>query len=104
MTTGLVAELSGGGVGAVWYRLFGSGDAGYGYVAEDVPEFTLAVMPGWRGMGIVTRLLREILRHARQSGFEAISLRVSDTNPAVSLYESLAGRLSRYLGLMVLAD
>ena len=38
-------------VGAAWVRAFGHDDPGYGFVAPEIPELTLAVAEGWRGHG-----------------------------------------------------
>jgi GNAT superfamily N-acetyltransferase len=74
-------------VGAAWYRCFSQDDCGYGFVASDIPELTIAVGPGWRGQGIGTRLLEALLETARTNGHRAISLSVDRRNPALRLYE-----------------
>ncbi len=85
---GLVAREPGTGldVGAAWLRLWRRNDAGYGFVDEDTPELSMALRPGWRGKGIGTRLLSELLRLA-DAEYDAVSLSVSDGNPARRLYE-----------------
>jgi len=35
---GVIAEEDGVPAGAAWYRLLPASDAGYGYVADDIPE------------------------------------------------------------------
>jgi len=52
-------------VGAASLRLLTGDRAGYGYVADDVPELTVAVLPGWRGLGVGTAMLRRLLATAR---------------------------------------
>ncbi|WP_461028288.1 GNAT family N-acetyltransferase, partial [Streptomyces sparsus] len=59
---GLVAETKDGtdaprAVGAAWLRLFGTADAEAGFVAENVPELTLAVAAEHRGRGLGRALL-----------------------------------------------
>lgn len=71
-------------VGAVWLRLLVGTNKGYGYVAEDTPELSMAVLPGFRGRGIGTELLAKLL--ASRWGSTAISLSVSAENPARRLY------------------
>lgn len=44
-------------VGAVWLRLLVSENKGYGYVDDDTPELSMAVLPEHRGRGIGAQLL-----------------------------------------------
>jgi ribosomal protein S18 acetylase RimI-like enzyme len=74
-------------IGAVWGRLLSGSDPGYGFVSDTIPELTMGVLPGHRGSGIGTVLIRAILEQARDLGFRALSLSVEDHNPAVRLYE-----------------
>ncbi|MEV0945566.1 GNAT family N-acetyltransferase [Rhodococcus sp. NPDC049939] len=84
---GLVAVDSGGqSVGAVWLRLFDSGDPGYGFVAADIPELSIGVVPSWRGKGVGRALLTAMARRATESGFSRICLSVERANRAHGLY------------------
>lgn len=83
---GVIAE-DGDRVGAAWFRFLSLHDRGYGYVADDVPELTIGVLPRWRGRGIGEALLRRLLDRARESSVRALSLSVEDDNPAIRLYE-----------------
>jgi ribosomal protein S18 acetylase RimI-like enzyme len=49
------------------------------------PELSIAVRPEYRGCGVGTRLLEQLLVAADRE-YDAVSLSVSDGNPAVSLY------------------
>jgi ribosomal protein S18 acetylase RimI-like enzyme len=82
-------------VGAAWYRLFTQEDAGFGFIDERTPELAIAVVPSRRGRGFGHELLSALLDHARQDGFEAISLSVAKDNPAVALYESYGFKHAR---------
>ena len=74
-------------VAAAWYRLFGADEPGYGFVDEQTPELTVAVVPSRRGRGYGDELLAALLEDARGAGFGAISLSVEPDNPALHLYE-----------------
>lgn len=74
------------GVGASWWRLFTAEAPGYGFVAEDVGELTLGVLPHARGQGAGTALLLALVDNARQQGMRGLSLSVERDNPAVALY------------------
>ncbi len=74
-------------VGAAWYRRFPPHEPGYGFVAQDVPELSVAVRPGWRGAGVGTALLEGLVACARSEGAQRLSLSVEDGNPARLLYQ-----------------
>ncbi|MEO6123959.1 MAG: GNAT family N-acetyltransferase [Ilumatobacteraceae bacterium] len=72
-------------IGAAWVRLMPADDPGYGFVAEHIPEISMAVVPEWRGRGVGTQLIRDLIaRHP------VISLSVDNDNVgAMRLYERL---------------
>jgi ribosomal protein S18 acetylase RimI-like enzyme len=83
---GCVATLSPIAIGAAWLR-FGSGeDQGFGYISDDIPELAIAVLPNYRGQGLGTELLMQILEMAKPN-VSAVSLSVRTDNPVVRLYE-----------------
>ncbi|MFF9343436.1 GNAT family N-acetyltransferase [Streptomyces sp. NPDC014773] len=89
---GVVAETgTGDPIGAAWARRLPEDEPGYGFVAPDVPELTLGVLPGHRGRGhgraLLTALVRSALDQPRP--VTRLSLSVEDGNPAVRLYASL---------------
>jgi len=86
---GVVAEVAGQGVGAAWYRLLPADDPGYGFVAADIPEITLAVASQARGRGIGTALMQRLLDRAVADRFAALSLSVEPDNAAMRLYLAL---------------
>ena len=47
-------------VGAAWLRLFRDGQRGYGYVDDETPELSVALLPEYRGRGVGTALLRRL--------------------------------------------
>jgi ribosomal protein S18 acetylase RimI-like enzyme len=85
--TALVAIHDFQPVGAAWYRLFKEDNPGYGFIDEETPELSIAVVPSKRGSGLGSQLLEALMAKARAEGYPAISLSVEKDNPAVSLYE-----------------
>ncbi|HEV7526910.1 MAG TPA: GNAT family N-acetyltransferase [Acidimicrobiia bacterium] len=73
-------------VGAVWLRRFDAGSPGYGYVADDIPELSIAVYPEFRGQRVGTLLMGSIIARAERDSTRAISLSVNRENPAKRLY------------------
>jgi len=76
-------------IGAAWYRLYPADAPGYGFVAEDIPELAVAVLPEYRGMGVGTALLRALISRGAEVGYRAVSLSVDMRNPVLRLYERL---------------
>lgn len=75
-------------VGAVWSRLPEGIDKGFACVDEETPELAVAVLPGHRGRGVGTALLKRLLAEA-SALFPAVCLSVSPENPARRLYERM---------------
>lgn len=90
---GVVAEVLDRPVGAAWLRLFSRADHGFGYVADDVPELTIAVAPGHRGDGTGTSLMHTIEVAAAAAGHHSISLSTERKNYAHAWYLSLGYRV-----------
>jgi GNAT superfamily N-acetyltransferase len=75
-------------IGGLWARALPASTPGYGYVADDVPEIGMAVMPERRGAGVGSALLAESIVRARTLGWRGLSLSVEDGNGAARrLYE-----------------
>ncbi len=83
---GFVTEKDSHSIGAVWIRRWSGQERGYGFVDKKNPELSISVLPGHRGCGIGTRLLRHLLKAAKKR-YPAVSLSVSLSNPARRLYE-----------------
>jgi GNAT superfamily N-acetyltransferase len=81
---GLIAWEN-GPIGAAWYRLFSTGTPGFGFIDEQTPELTIAVVPSRRGGGLGGDLMRALLDRARKEGYAAISL--SAEKGMTKLYE-----------------
>jgi ribosomal protein S18 acetylase RimI-like enzyme len=84
---GVIAEQD-GPLGASWYRTFTDASHGHGFVAEDVPELSIAVISSRRHEGIGRRLLDVLIEASVAQGHRALSLSVAAGNPARGLYES----------------
>ena len=85
---GLVAEQD-GPLGAAWYRTYTEASHGHGFISEDVPELSIAVVASRRHEGIGRRLLVGLIEAGRVQGYAALSLCVNTGNPARGLYESV---------------
>jgi len=83
-----VEKGSGRDLGAAWLRLWLPGETGFGFVNFKTPELSIAVQPEFRGRGVGTLLLKNLLAVA-DSSHAAVSLSVSNANPAVRLYTRL---------------
>ena len=64
--------------GAAWYRLFSADEPGFGFVDEQTPELTIAVVPSARGHGTGAELLEALLASAGSDGFAQVSLSAED--------------------------
>lgn len=78
----LVAEVDGKIVGAVWVRIMDD----YGHVDEHTPSFAISLYPEYRGFGIGTELMRQMLMLLKQRGYHRASLAVQKANYAVKMY------------------
>lgn len=79
----MVAEVDAKPVGAVWVRIMKD----YGHVDDDTPSFALSLLREYRGLGIGTALMREMLALLRTEGYRQASLAVQKENFAVKLYQ-----------------
>ena len=83
----LIAHETGNRVGAAWLRRFRESDAGYGFVDEETPELSIAVVPSRRRHGVGQELLDALLAKAGAEGYSAVSLSVEQDSRAVAFYE-----------------
>ena len=80
---GLVAEVDQKVVGAVWVRIMND----YGHVDNDTPSFAISLYKDYRGFGIGTNLMKEMLRILKVRGYKQASLAVQKANYAVRMYQ-----------------
>lgn len=78
----LVAEVNGEIVGAVWTRIMND----YGHVDDTTPSFAISLYKDFRGRGIGTALMEEMLALLRERGYKKASLSVQKENYAYRLY------------------
>jgi ribosomal protein S18 acetylase RimI-like enzyme len=83
----LVLEANGELVGAIWARQFSKEEQGYGFIDASTPELGMAIREPFRGQGLGTRMIAEILERLGRNGVEQVSLSVDKRNPALRLYE-----------------
>ena len=81
----LVAEADGHVVGAVWTRIMND----YGHVDDETPSFAISLIPEYRGKGIGTRLMLNMLKLLKEQGFKQASLAVQKENYAVQMYKNV---------------
>lgn len=80
---GLVAEVDENVVGAVWVRIMND----YGHIDNDTPSFAISLYENYRGLGIGTALMKEMLRILKDRGYKQASLAVQKANYAVKMYK-----------------
>ena len=79
----LVAETEGKVIGAVWTRIMHD----YGHVDDETPSLAISLYREYRGQGIGTALLEEMLHLLKQRGYRRVSLSVQKQNRALKMYE-----------------
>ena len=80
-----VAEAAGEVVGAVWVRIMDD----YGHVEEGVPSFAISLYREYRGLGIGTAMMKQMLAELKARGYRKTSLAVQKANYAVKMYQNV---------------
>ena len=73
-------------IATAWFRLFDKSNKGYGYISDDIPELSIAVLKEFRGNGVGSKMLKALIEKARSDGYPSISLSVDHENIACRLY------------------
>ena len=81
----IVADDGGKVIGAVWTRVMND----YGHVDDETPSFAVSLYKEYRGRGIGTKLMKEMLSLLKKEGYERASLAVQKANYAVKMYENV---------------
>jgi len=81
----LCAEIGEKVAGAVWVRVIN----GFGRVDNETPEFAISLYKEYRGRGIGTALMANMLKLLGEKGYKKTSLAVQKDNYALRMYEHL---------------
>lgn len=81
----LVAEADGRIIGAVWVRIMND----YGHIDDETPSLAISLYQEYRGMGIGSALMKEMLIFLCKAGYQKVSLSVQKANYACRLYQKL---------------
>ena len=79
---GLVAEVDGKIVGAVWVRIMND----YGHIDDETPSLAISIYKEYRGLGIGTAMMKELLTLLKTHGYKQVSLSVQKANYAAKMY------------------
>ena len=81
----IVADDNGKVVGAVWTRIMDD----YGHIDDETPSFAISLYKEYRGQGIGTQMMNQMLNLLKEKGYEKASLAVQKANYAVQMYEKV---------------
>lgn len=79
----LVAEIDQKAAGAVWVRIMND----YGHVDDNTPSLAISLYKEYRGAGIGTAMMKEMLCILKERGYARVSLAVQKANYAVKMYK-----------------
>ena len=85
----LVATVDNKIIGAVWTRIMND----YGHVDDDTPSFAISLCKEYRGKGIGTKLMKQMLEMLRKQGFKKASLAVQKANYAIEMYKKVGFKI-----------
>lgn len=88
---GFVAEVDGKIVGAVWVRIMND----YGHIDDETPSLAISLDKEYRGFGIGTAMMKEMLALLKSRGYSRVSLSVQKANFAVKLYRKVGFEIVR---------
>lgn len=86
---GLVAEVEGKVVGAVWGRIMND----YGHIDDDTPSLAISLYKEYRKFGIGTALMKEMITALKAEGYKKSSLAVQKENYAVKMYKKVGFKI-----------
>lgn len=81
----LVAEVEGEIAGAVWVRIIDD----YGHIDDETPSLSISLYEEYRGYGLGTQMMKEMIDRLRNYEYEKLSLSVQKSNYAAEIYKEL---------------
>lgn len=88
---GLVAEVDGKIVGAVWVRIMND----YGHIDDETPSLAISLYKEYRGFGIGTAMMKKILTLLKSHRYSRVSLSVQKANYAAKMYLKIGFEIVR---------
>lgn len=88
---GLIAEVDGKIVGAVWVRIIND----YGHIDDETPSLAISLYREYRRLGIGTALMKEMLALLKTQGYSRVSLSVQKANYAAKMYQKIGFEIVR---------
>lgn len=90
----LVAEVENKIIGAVWVRIMND----YGHIDDKTPSLAISLYKKYRGRGIGSSLIKEMLSLLQAHGYKRVSLSVQKANYAAKLYQKIGFRIIKKIG------
>ena len=87
----LVAEVEKKIVGAVWVRIMHD----YGHIDDETPSLAISLYKEYRGQGIGTNMMKEMLSLLKTHGYKRVSLSVQKANYAAKMYRKIGFNIIR---------
>lgn len=81
----LVAEVEKKVVGAIWVRIMND----YGHIDDKTPSLAISLYKEYRGQGIGTDMMKEMLSLLKAHGYKRVPLSVQKINYAVEMYRKI---------------
>ena len=81
----LIAEVDGNIVGAIWARIMND----YGHIDDETPSLAISLYKEYRGQGIGTDMMKEMLSLLKTHGYKRVSLSVQKANYATEMYRKI---------------
>ena len=90
----LVAEVENKIIGAVWVRIMND----YGHIDDKTPSLAISLYKKYRGQGIGSSLIKEMLSLLQAHGYKHVSLSIQKANYAAKLYQKIGFRIIKEIG------